>query len=157
MGDTTTATAEQPAADAATAAAPAKPAGDPDDWKALARKWEQRAKENHAAADELARLKAAQMSELERAQAEAAEARKDAEAARVDALRYQIAAKYGITDNTDLILTGGDEDTMTRQAELWATRPAPIPKPDPAQGAGSAPPLNSDGLERAIRDKLGIS
>lgn len=41
------------------------------DWKAEARKWEQRAKENSAAADELQKLKESQMSELEKAQAKA--------------------------------------------------------------------------------------
>ena len=39
------------------------------DWKARARKWEKRAKENSAAADELAKLKESQMTELGRIQA----------------------------------------------------------------------------------------
>lgn len=38
------------------------------DWKAQTRKWEKRAKENSAAADELAKLKESQMTGLERAQ-----------------------------------------------------------------------------------------
>ena len=39
------------------------------DWKARARKWEKRAKENSAAADELAKLKESQMTGLGRIQA----------------------------------------------------------------------------------------
>lgn len=58
-----------PAEPAAPAAPPepAAPAADATDWKAAARKWETRAKENKTAADELATLKAAQMSEQEKA------------------------------------------------------------------------------------------
>ena len=39
------------------------------DWKAQARKWEKRAKENSAAADELVKLKESQTTELGRIQA----------------------------------------------------------------------------------------
>jgi hypothetical protein len=53
MSDTTPETPEAPVEDAAPAA-PETPAQEPDlDWKAAARKWEARAKENKAALDEL--------------------------------------------------------------------------------------------------------
>lgn len=42
------------------------------DWKALARKWEQRAKENKDAADELAQLKDSEKTEIEKANERAA-------------------------------------------------------------------------------------
>jgi len=45
--------------------------GDTTDWKAEARKWEQRAKDNKTAADDLAALKASQMSDQEKAVADA--------------------------------------------------------------------------------------
>ncbi|MCI1831542.1 MAG: helicase [Bifidobacterium sp.] len=52
---------------------PAPPHGDEGkvetDWKAESRKWEQRAKENKAAADELESLKQSRMSEQEKLQA----------------------------------------------------------------------------------------
>ena len=48
------------------------PAQEPD-WKADARKWEARAKENKTAADELAALKASQMTEAEKSAARLAE------------------------------------------------------------------------------------
>lgn len=44
------------------------------DWKAEARKWEQRAKENKAAADELEQLKQAQMTEQQKAEQRAEKA-----------------------------------------------------------------------------------
>ena len=47
------------------------------DWKAEARKWEQRAKENKAAADELEALKQAQMTEQEKMLARAEKAEKE--------------------------------------------------------------------------------
>lgn len=59
--------AAQPNADQAT-----EPA-DTTDWKAEARKWEQRAKENKAAAAEVEKARKAAMSESERAVAEAEE------------------------------------------------------------------------------------
>jgi hypothetical protein len=86
--------------------------GDTTDWKALARQWEKRAKENKDAAGELATLKASQMSDQEKAVAEA-EARgrtaaglehgKELAASRFEAA----AAKAGVNlgDATDLIDT----------------------------------------------------
>ena len=51
--------------------APAQDAADSTDWKAEARKWEQRAKENKAAAAELEKQRKATMTEADRAIAEA--------------------------------------------------------------------------------------
>lgn len=56
-----------PAAPPASPPAANPPAGDGTDWQAEARKWEKRAKENKGAVDELATLKAAQMTEQEKA------------------------------------------------------------------------------------------
>src|SRR5699024_919133 len=86
---------------------------DVTDWKAEARKWEQRAKENKNAADELASIREAQKSDVERA-AEALEAAKaEAAEATAELLRYRTAAEHGITDAEDieLFLTGADEET----------------------------------------------
>lgn len=98
---------------------------------------------------------------LEKAQREATEAREAANQATVDALRFRIAAETGITDNVDLILTAADEETMRRQATLWGSRQSDTPagpRPDLTQGGSGTPPaLNSDGLEDALRSKLGIA
>ena len=58
--DTTTESTDQPTPDEAPEAKPEI------DWKAKAREWETRAKANKTAADELAALKQAQMTEQER-------------------------------------------------------------------------------------------
>lgn len=63
--------ATPPASPPATPPAPPATGGDGTDWKAEARKWEDRAKANKTAVDELATLKAANMSEQEKAVTEA--------------------------------------------------------------------------------------
>lgn len=109
---------------------------------------------------QLDEIKKSQMSDLEKAQTTAQEFQKAAEKATADALRWRIAAKHGISDeDAETFLTGNDEATLTRQAErLSALNTSPAtPKPDRTQGGTGAPAaLNSDGLEEALRSKLGI-
>lgn len=110
---------------------------------------------------QLDEIKKSQMSDLEKAQTTAQEFQQAAEQARAEALRWRIAAKHGISDeDAETFLTGSDEETLTRQAArlsaLNTTAPA-TPKPDLSQGGrAQAPALNSDGLEDALRSKLGI-
>lgn len=139
------------------------------DWAAEAKKWEQRAKENKKAADELAALKASQMTEAERTAARLAEMERETQAARSEALRYRIATRFGISDDdAELFLTASDEATLERQAQALATRnaaaaaaetTAPRPRGDVDQGARAAfTHLNDgDGLERAIERALNRS
>lgn len=124
----------------------ADPPAETTDWVAEARKWEQRAKENKTAADELAQIKESQKSDAERAADALRAAQSEAEQARAELLRYKVAATHGITDADDiaLFLTGTDEDTLTKQATRLAARvgddsPRP-PKPDPNQGRSGATP-----------------
>jgi len=115
----------------------------------------------NAATSRLTEIERANETALEKAQREATEAREQASQAAVEALRFRIAAETGITDNVDLILTASDEETMRRQAELWGSRQPETPagpRPDLTQGGSGQPPaLNSDGLEDALRTKLGIA
>lgn len=143
----------------------APPADDLSKLKAEARKWEQRAKENKAAADELAKLKQSQMSEAERVTARLAELEQEAQTARSEALRFRIATRYGISDDdADLFLTGADEETLERQAKALAERTASAaasttpagPRPDLSQGARDIP-LNGDPIENRLKAALGIS
>lgn len=146
----TDSTTEAPAQDAANEAAEAKV--DEIDWKAKAREWESRAKANKSAADELAQIKDAQRTDAERAAAALEQAKADAAAAQAELLRYQIAAKHGITDAEDiaLFLTGTDEDTLTKQATRLASRASDdgrprSPRPDPNQGrTGSSTATTAD-------------
>jgi hypothetical protein len=93
--------------------------------------------------DEIA---AANLSDLERAQKDAADAQAAATKAQAEALRYRVAAKNSISDeDAELFLTGTDEETLNKQAARLVER-APsssTPKPDLTQGgkptAGSSP------------------
>ena len=146
-----------------------KPQGDPaaaelgeGGKKALDAERTARKAAEKAAADlqaKLDQINQANETALEKAQREAQEAREQAQQASLDAIRFRIAAETGITDNVDLILTAPDEETMRRQALLWVERtPTPAgPKPDLTQGGSGQPlALNSDGLEEALRTKLGL-
>lgn len=121
-------------------------------------------KQAKALQDQLEEIKRSQMSDLEKAQAQAQAAQAAAEKAASEALRWRIAARHGISDeHAEMFLVGTDEDTLTRQAEtLAALAKAPqsstTPRPDLSQGArsGGTTPLNGDGLEQALRQKLGI-
>lgn len=80
----------------------------------------------------------AQQTDLERAQNSAQEYQRAAESAATEVLRWRTAARFGITDeDAEVFLTGGDEETITRQAErlsALAQRPT-TPRPDPSQGS----------------------
>ena len=137
--------------------------GDPGK-KAIAAEREARKAAEDAAKSlqaQLDEIRKAQMSDLEKAQATATEFQQAAEQARAEALRWRIAAKHGISDeDAETFLTATDEASLTRQAErlsaLNTSAPA-TPKPDRSQGGTGEPPaLNSDGLEDALRSKLGI-
>ena len=100
--------------------------GDYNDLKAKAAKFDE--------------LEQANKSEVEKANERAVQAEKERDEARVEALRFKVATKFGVSDeDAELFLTGSDEDTLTRQAERLAARnedagkPRP-PKPDPSQG-----------------------
>lgn len=130
--------------------APAEPQGTPEvemqedktDWKAEARKWEARAKENSGAAQKLTELENASKSELQRAIDRAAAAEAALATAQAESLRLSIAARHGISgDHLDL-LTGSSEDELEAKAQKLSAliavsaKPDPFPKPDPSQGAG---------------------
>ena len=127
------------------AAKPETPAATPDqdgtDWKAEARKWEQRAKENKAVAERLAEFEDAQKTEQERLTERLQTAEQAAQQAKAEAARYRIASRHGITEeDAQLFLTGTDEDTLVRQAEAFAARVSKpsTPRPDPAAGVRGA-------------------
>ena len=105
-------------------------------------------------------IKAAQMSDLEKAQAEAAKNAEDAAAARAEALRWRIAAKHGISDeDAETFLTGSTEEALTKQAERLAslaTAAPTTPKPDRTQGGTGAPAggTTADLFAAAVGDAL---
>ena len=119
-----------------------KPLGENGEKALKAEREARAAAEKSAAAlqKQLDDIAAANLSDLEKAQKAATDAQADAAAARAEALRLTVAAKHGITgDDVDLFLTGGDADTLERQAAALAARTSTGPKPDLTQGATGTP------------------
>lgn len=142
-----------PAAPPAPAPAPVDPAEDKTDWKAEARKHEARAKENKAAADELAAIKESQKSDAEK-QAEAlAEAQKVAAESKSDALRARVALEKGLTPAQEKRLVGSTREELLADADQLlidlGSSTAPVPKPDPS--IGPKEPAKPVGLASAIQ------
>jgi hypothetical protein len=152
-------------------------------FKAMARKHEDRAKANAAAAKELEQVKAASMSDIEKAVAQAkAEGRSEglaAAATKVVAAEFKAAAAGRLdTDALAILLDGlnlvafmdeeGNVDTVKVQSFVDGIAPAPASVEDDLHaqfktldlGQGSRNPnpnaaLNSDELLRAVMDKVG--
>lgn len=101
------------------------------DWKAEARKWEQRAKENTDAAKKLADIEEANKSEIQKAKERADAAEQRATQAEQTALKTRIAAELNVPIE---VLHGDDEDTIRAAAQKvleWAgsnKKPAPSVK-----------------------------
>jgi hypothetical protein len=100
-----------------------KPTETVEFWKQKAREQEKRAKDNAEAAKRLAEIEDSQKSDADKAAERIRQLEADAAEARREALRFKVAAKYGIGDeDVELFLTGTDEDTLTKQAERLAAR-----------------------------------
>lgn len=146
-------TAPKPS-DVAEAASKGKPDETPEQTiealRAALAKANAEAKDNRIKATKLDEIQAAQMSDLEKAQARAQELEAQATKATSEALRWRIAAKHGISDDdAETFLTGGDEESLTRQAErlsALASAAPTTPKPDRSQGGngGTAAPGSTD-------------
>ncbi|QRY51736.1 hypothetical protein [Mycolicibacterium septicum] len=128
-----------------------KPTETVEFWKQKAREQEKRAKANAAAQEAYEALQVQNAQALEELEAfraekltaeereakqrekeaqEKADAIRDRDAARQEALRWRIAAKHGISDeDAELFLTGSDEDTLTKQAERFT-----VLQPKPGKG-----------------------
>lgn len=142
----------------------APPAQEETDWKAMARQWEKRAKENSKAADELEKLRAASMSEQEKAVA-AAKAEGATEASktfggRLAAAEFKaaVAAKgldlgdaLDLIDTTKFVDDKGDVDeaeikkAVTKLAKIAASKGPGTSGGDFGGGnGGGAPARNLD-------------
>lgn len=138
------------------------------DWKAEARKWESRAKENLAAAkanesaaQRLANIEEAQKTESEKATERLQAAEKRAAELEVKALRAEVANAKGVPAN---LLSGSTQEELEAAADaLIAFRGEQPQTQDRAtlviQDEGGFPhlALNGDGIESALRKKLGIA
>ena len=119
------------------------------DWKAKAREWERRAKENKTAADELAAIREASKSAEEKAAERLAAAEKAAAEAEAKALRREIALEHRLgKDDAALLDSLTDEDAIRSLAARLAPSDEPSgprqPKPDANQGrSGAAGPKST--------------
>ena len=125
------------------------------DWKAKAREWERRAKENKAAADKLAELEEAQKTAEQKAAERLAEAERRAQEAENRVLRADVAQETGVPAN---LLTGNTEDELRASAAALlafrgeSTTPR-APKPDPNQGRGGALNVSTEQLFAAFMNE----
>lgn len=158
----------------APAVKPAEPQtqGDPDDAplgepgkKALQAEREAR-KASEAKISELEKqlneINRANETAIERATREAQEARSAVEKVPnlvAEQLRDHLVKLHDISDDDrDLFLTASDPETLLKQAARLVERTPTSPRPDPTQGGNGEPvALNSNGLEQALRSKLGIA
>ena len=108
---------------------------------------------------QLDQINAEKLTDIEKATNRAAEAEKRAAAAEQTALRQKVALMRGLPADLVDRLRGDDEPSLIADADaLLALLKTPTsPRADPSQGAKPAPhALNGDGLENALRSKLGI-
>jgi hypothetical protein len=122
--------AQQETPPAAPPATDAKPPEDKTDWKAHARTWEARAKENADAAAKLAEIEAAKRTKEENDAIALAEANRRAEAAEANLLRERVARETGVLPD---FLTGGSEEEMRAAAAkaLEWRGPQQVTPPEP--------------------------
>lgn len=134
--------------------APADPAKDETDWKAEARKWESRAKENSTAATKLAEIEEAQKTEQQKLEDRATKAEKLAADNASDALRARVALEKGLTAAQEKRLVGATREELLADADqLLVDLGAPVlkvPVPDPSLGPKNEAPTASveSGSER---------
>lgn len=139
---------------------PAAPTEDATDWKAEARKWEQRAKDNQKAARELEQQRQASMTEAERAVAEA-EARGRAAAASDFGQRlartefaaaaarrnadFDAARALEFVDLARFVGDDGEPDAKAITAAVERLVPEPSNRPPSFDGGARTPaPLGAD-------------
>lgn len=118
-----------------------EPSKDEPDWKAEARKWESRAKENKDAAARLAELEEAQKTDEQKQQDRLAELESTAKTSTLEAARLRVALRKGLTETQAKRLVGDSEEDLEADAdELMAT---------------FAPPESDDaGVQRRPQERL---
>ena len=147
--------------------APTEPApAQETDWKAEARKWEARAKENNSAAAKLAEIEEANKSEAQKLQEQLASLQERAATAERDRERLAVIAKHGIPEEYQDLVHGGTADALEASAAKIKSLIASTSAQQPAQATasfvipdeGGSPnlALNGDGIEAALKNALGI-
>ena len=112
------------------------------DWKAMARKWEARAKAAKADTEDAQRWREyleTQKTEQEKINDALAQAKAEAEAAKLELMRIQVASAKGITGEAARLLRGSTTEEIEAEAELLVSLMASSknptqPQPDASQG-----------------------
>jgi len=146
------------------------PKADDTDWKAEARKWEQRAKDNGAKATELDKQRKAAMTDAERAVAEAEERGRTAATtefgkelaqSQFDALAGRRNPGFDTTkalkrlDLSSLLDDNGRPNAKEIQAAVDDLVPAPADGPPSFDGGTRTPPPAQQGMTGLIRKAAG--
>lgn len=128
---------ENPPTDSPEAPAQEPPAKPETDWRAEAKKWESRAKENKTAAERLAQLEESQKSEQQKLLERAEAAERERDTVRLESMRLRIAAEKGLTPKQAARLRGSSEEELTADAdELLAEFPSGPRRPSGDVGQG---------------------
>lgn len=111
-------------------------------WKKNARKWEQRAKADAEAAAAWREYEAAQKPIQERLAEELAATKAEAQAAKAELIRLQVAAQKGITGDAARLLKGESVEELEAEADILlslinAAQAPRTPAPDTNQGKPS--------------------
>ena len=117
-------------------------------------------KANAELAAKLKEFEDSKLSELERAQKEAAENAAELARLRTENVRSKVAIDKGVPADLIEFLTGDTEGDIAAKADLLMARlnTPGTPKPDPSQGAkGGATALNGDPLLDTLKNKLGLN
>lgn len=130
------------------------------DWKAEARKWESRAKENLAsakanedAARRLAEIEESQKTEAQKLQEERDKAQKDLAEERTARIRAEVANTKGIPAN---LLSGSTQEELEKSADALIAFRGEAPKGPVVPGQGAAPRISPDSKVNAFAQALGI-
>jgi hypothetical protein len=94
-----------------------KPESDDTDWKAEARKWEQRAKENKTASDELKRLQDANKTESQRLAEDRDSHKARADQAQGELLRLRVGLAKGLSEAQARRLVGSTKEELEADAD----------------------------------------
>ncbi len=129
---------------------------------AHSRKWEDRAKENKAAADELAALKRERMTDSEKADADRVDMEKrvsDAEDRAVNAenalARYKVAIEFGLEEkDAEALASVKDEAALRALAERLAPRSGQTPNPAQGRRTSAAPTSAAEKFAAAFEGLL---
>jgi len=135
-----------------------------ESYKEIAKTQEKRAKANAEAAKELEAIKESQKSEADK-QAEKLAAADKALASVpslvADALKAHLVAIHEIdAEDAELFLTAAEPELLLKQVARFVGQSDKSKSnhvPSEGRNSGSAMPLNGDGLENALRAKLGIN